>query len=122
MGLHLLAQYVIIFCPFFWVRCLGYLCVGICNLKNSTSFAWLIEFMETSNKMIASTAINGFDFTTLIFVGFYFLYFSKSWFGLFLFHVLLNTVCWLILAWIAPESPKWLLVKNKKEEAIQAFN
>lgn len=59
---------------------------------------------------------------TLFFIGFYFKYISKDWFPLVFGTSFISTIGFIILVLIAPESPKWLLLNNRTEEAIHSFN
>ena len=52
----------------------------------------------------------------------YFLYLDKNWFNLFLVLTVLGTASLLFMLLVAPENPKWLLAKGRRDEAISAFN
>lgn len=66
--------------------------------------------------------MNAFDTATLAVTSLYFLYVSRLWLYLYLFLTLCATIALLILMFVIPNSPKWLLIQGKKSEAIEALN
>ena len=44
-AIHLAAQFLIIFCPNYWVRCLGFFLMGASQIKNSTSYVMLFDLI-----------------------------------------------------------------------------
>ena len=65
--------------------------------------------------------MNAFDTLTLLVVCLYFTAY-KDWLPLYLSLSVLGAVSYLVLMVFVPESPKWLLLKGRQEEAISAFN
>ena len=78
--------------------------------------------MVKKDKSIANTSLNSFDNATGLLGGLYFLFMSKHWFPLALFFFILGTIAYLILIFFCPESPKWLLLQDRREDAIKALN
>jgi hypothetical protein len=66
--------------------------------------------------------LNAWDNITLTLLTAYFLYWDKNWFNLFLFMTVLGIAALLFMILFAPENPKWLLTKGRREEAIDALN
>lgn len=66
--------------------------------------------------------LNAFDSLTLTIIALYFTYVSKDWFFLFLTMTTLGALSLAFMVLVSPNSPKWLLAKGRKEEAIAAFN
>ena len=119
---HLLAQAMIIFIPSYTVRLFGFCLMGFMCSKNSLCITWLFEFMVKKDKSIANTSLNSFDNATGLFGGLYFLFISKHWFPLAIFFFILGTVAYLVLIFFCPESPKWLLLQDRRKDAIKALN
>jgi MFS family permease len=77
--INIVAEAVIIFCPWYYTRMFGYILYGFGQIKNSVCYAWLFECMETKNKSSAVTCMNMFDSSTMIGFGLYVLFVSKNW-------------------------------------------
>jgi len=78
--------------------------------------------MQTKHKGVASGFLGSFDCITVAVIPVYFLYISKNWLPLYILMLVLGVLGLLFMLFVAPESPKWLLVKGRKEEAIEVFN
>ena len=85
------------------------------------SYVWLSECTSKEYKSRAFTAINIFDAFPMVVTCFYFMFISKNWVHLSLFFCILSYVA-LIIAFICPESPRWLLVSGRSREAIHELN
>lgn len=66
--------------------------------------------------------LNAWDTSVLTFVTIYYLFINKNWFYLTLTSSILGVVAKIFILFIAPESPRWLLMQDKREEAIASFN
>ena len=55
-------------------------------------------------------------------VCFYFLFISRDWFPLMMTMTVLGTIALLVLVFVLPESPAYLISKGKTGEAIEALN
>ena len=53
---------------------------------------------------------------------FYFVAISRNWFWLYFTMTALGSISFVLTMAIVPESPKWLLIHGKREEAIKALN
>ena len=78
-SINLLAQTIIIFCPWYSTRMLGYILYACGNIKNSIFYVWIFEMIETRHKSSACTVINAMDSSTMIGFGLYVLFISKNW-------------------------------------------
>ena len=94
---------------------------GFSQIKNSVSYVWLSECTSKEYKSSAFTVINVFDALPMVVTCFYFMFISKNWVHLSLFFCVLCYVA-LIVAFICPESPRWLLVSGRSREAINELN
>ena len=94
---------------------------GFSQIKNSVSYVWLSECTSKEYKSRAFTIINMFDAMPMIVTCFYFMFISKNWVHLSLFFCALSYVA-LLVAFICPESPRWLLVSGKSQKAIAELN
>lgn len=91
-------------------------------MKTSVSYTYAYELVPPSNIKSVNGAINTVNFLTLFVIGFYYYCISKSWFPLYLVVTLLYTFAYLIVIFVLPESPKWLLATDRPIEAIHALN
>ena len=121
-SVHTACQFVIIFVPNYYVRFGTFALMGACQLKNSISYVWLFDLVQQKDKPIAVGVLNAWDCLTISVVSFYFKFVSKYWFSLYLFMSLIGFASLMILTFIIPESPKWLLHNKRREEAIYCFN
>ena len=121
-SIHILMQLFIIFIPVFYIRLICYAVMGACQLKNSGCYGWLYDLLETKHKAVASGFLTGFDSLSMTIIPLYFLYLNKNWFNLFFGLTVLSGISHFGMLYFSPESPKWLLIQNRRQEAISAFN
>ena len=108
---HYFAQALILFQSSFLLRIIGFSLQGFLSAtKNSVTYAWLFEFMQKKDKSFASTCLNLGDFLTSMVGGFYFLCISRDWAPLLFFVYFLTLAGLIVIIFICPESPKWLLL------------
>jgi MFS family permease len=115
LSLNLVAQGIIIFCPWFYTRLFGYILYGCAQIKNSVCYAWLFESMETKNKSSAVTAMNMLDSFTMVGFGIYVLLISKNWLYIEIATFFLSILSFLGILIVMPESPKWFLINGKQK-------
>lgn len=78
--------------------------------------------METKHKGIASGLLGSFDCITVAVIPLYFVYVSKNWFPLYTLMLGLGVLSLIFMLICGTESPKWLLAKGRREDAITEFN
>ena len=121
LGLNLIAQTIIIFCPSYSMRMLGFIIYGIGNTKNSVCYIWLCELMETRHKSSACSVLNTFNSATIAIFGLYVLFISRDWFYIIFFMYLLGVISWFIILLMIPEAPRWLLINGRTKDALTSF-
>ena len=72
-------------------------------------------------KSIAFTAVNIYDIVTVSITCAYFAYLSTNWYTLNLFMLIISYIGFFGL-FIAPESPRWLLINGQSQKAISVLN
>ena len=120
--LHILAQVMIIFLPFYWARFVGFTLMGLMCAKNSLCFTWLFELVDMRKKSIVSSAVNSLDFAIVIIAGIYYKFASREWAPLILAFFWTCVCCFVLTGVLCPESPKWLLLQGRNREAIESLN
>ena len=121
-GLHLVAYYLLVFVPTYIARLAGFLLYGLCQLKNSVSYIYAAELVPSRQSSTVNVSLTSFDSATMAVVCLYFLFISRDWFPLIFLMLMLSTLSFLVVAFVLPESPIWLLHQGRVTEAIQTFN
>ena len=121
-GVHLVAQYLIIFVPVYEARFIGFVLIGASQIKNSVSYVYVVELVPARQSGPVNVCLTSFDSATMFFVCFYFIFISKDWFPLIFTMTALGTLAYLGIVFLLPESPIWLLKHGRVEDAIAAFN
>ena len=65
--------------------------------------------------------MNVVDAMPTVITGLYYLFIEQDWFTIYAINVAVSYSAF-FLAFFCPESPRWLLLNNRKEEAIDALN
>ena len=52
----------------------------------------------------------------------YFMYVGNDWYPLILGYTILGVVSFILITFLCPESPKWLLLQGRTDEAIKSLN
>ena len=121
-GLHIAAQYLMIFVPTYSARLTAFMLYGLTAIKNTIPYVYLVELIPTRFIIRANASITAFDSGTVSFVCFYFIFVSKDWFPLVFTMTVLSTLSYLVICFTLPESPIWLLNQGRNQDAIDALN
>jgi hypothetical protein len=81
----------------------------------------LFEYVHSDRKKTACTAINVFDAIPLAALCLYFLFVGRNTQAFLYFTTAIGFLS-LTLAFLLPESPRWLLMQGRTEEAIKSLN
>lgn len=108
--------------PNYTVRLVCFFIMGLCQLKNSASYMWLFSLVMRKDSAVSCGMLNWWDCATLAVITVYFTYVSKDYYPLFFWIIVAATVAHLFLMIWTPESPKFLLAKGRRQDAIKAFN
>ena len=119
--MSLITQTVMLFVPTILVRSIGFFFIGFSNMKNSQSYVWASEVVPFNRRSKAFTLINVADALPPTITGLFYLLVSRNWFTIYFISVVISYSA-LLFAFICPNSPRWLLVNDKQDEAIQALN
>ena len=121
MAMSIASQIVMLFVPNILVRSICFFFMGIANLKNSQSYVWSSECVPFARRSKAFTIINVFDCVPTLVTGLFYLFIGRDWFTIYLINVIIS-ITGFVLAFVCPESPRWLLYNNRQGEAIAALN
>jgi hypothetical protein len=108
--------------PNYYGKLLGYIIYACGNTKNSIAFVWMFELVETKYKSACCTAINVVDTLTMVVVGLYILFISRNWFPIEFAIFIVSLINYACMSFFMPESPKWLLITGRVDQAITEFN
>ena len=117
-----MSQVLVMFWPNYWARLAGFVIMGATTLKNTTSYVWLFDLVEARHKQLVCGVMTGFDLTTITFLCLYFMNIDNNWYPLCFFMTILSAAAYVGAVALVPESPIWLLLQGKREEAIKALN
>ena len=109
-SVNLIGQLFALFVPIFWVRCVAMGLLGITMVKNSLCYVWLFEFMMKKHKSSACSFINLVDWAQPLIVCFYFFNIDNEVYPIFLNYTIVGIISFLLITFLCPESPKWLLL------------
>ena len=119
--LSTIAQTIMLFVSNMNVRSVCFFLMGFSNIKISQSYVWLSETVPKDGRAGAITIIGVADAITGLIAGMYYILISRDWFPLYMFITGLSYLA-IALAFIMPESPRWLLVSGRTREGIKAIN
>ncbi len=111
-SIHLLTQLVIWLVPSYNVRLVGFIVMGLCQMKNSLCYVWLFGLIRAKDNTIVCGIINAWDSITLTVLTVYFIFLSRSWFVIYLCNTVLGLFSLSFMLCVAPDNPKWLLAKG----------
>jgi hypothetical protein len=69
-------------------------------------------------KPVLCSIINFFDLMFISVINLYVLYISKQWYYFYVFYTVLGLICLIVFMMVVPESPKWLHMQTRTEEAV----
>jgi hypothetical protein len=77
--IHLIALWIMILVPNYWVRFSMFGVMGLAQLKTNVCYSWLFSLVHSSNKASVCSFLNAFDTITLAVSCFYFQFISREW-------------------------------------------
>ena len=117
-GIHMLAQYLMIFVPTYNARLTGFVLYGLCQLKCTVCYVWMAELVPQTNANSVAVTLTSLDSGTIAVVCLYWMLVSRNWFPLVFVMTLLGSLAFLFAVCFMPESPSWLLIQGRQAEAI----
>ena len=118
----LISQLIVLFVPSYWGKLFGFLLFGLTSTKNSLSYVYLFEFMHSRDKSFACSCINFADVAGSAVAGCFWLFVERDWFPLFFGTVAVSALAYTVVLIVSLESPKWLLMRGRTDEAIKVLN
>lgn len=109
-------------CADWGTRIFCFVCIALCNVKNGAAMVYTAEVVGAKNAKFAQLCINVFDRSTLFILGFLVIFLSRWWLVITGTYVLVGLSTWFVIYNLMPESPNWLMMNNRREEAIASLN
>lgn len=122
LGASLLIQLVFMFDKSHLMRYICFFALALCNVKNGCSYVWAYEQSGAKNKMFVTVVMNAFDRVTLFVMGFFLIFLTRWWMVIVGTYWLAGALALYIAYYYIPESPLWLVMNNRNEEAIANLN
>ena len=113
LGALIVAQVFVIFWSNFYVRFLYFIVAGLCTLKVTTPTVWGLELVDSANANFFNTLITTLDMGTITIICLYYYYISRDSQMLLIWSTAFSIVAFLMIVYLLPESPKWLLATGK---------
>ena len=120
--INLVAQTVATFVPSYSLRLVMFAIMGLTCAKNSLCYTWLFEYVEKRHRSAASASVNFLDLFTCFICGAYFIWVSRNVQPLLEMYLYVGIAAHLFLCFFVPESPKWLLMQGRADDAIKSIN
>ena len=90
--------------------------------SQTVGFIYLMELLPVARQALVAGVYSCWDSCiTYLLATAYFRFVSKDWFWLAFFGYVTQIFC-VVLVWLLPESPKFLIEQNRLDEAEAAFN
>ena len=121
VGLSLLAQSVLVAYQSILVCSVCMFLLGFSSIKNSQTYVWSTDCVPLRRRPDVITIINIIDALPALTLGIWFLFFGNHWLTYALVMLAINYSAF-ILGIFCPESPRWLLLNDRKAEAIEEIN
>ena len=123
LALSLVCETLMLCTPNYYVRTAGFFGMGLSQVKNVSAPLWLSECVgqDKKDKTVAYTIVSTIDGLPIFVMYLYIMIGGKNWFYLNLVIVLIGYSALAVL-FLCPESPEWLLMEGRREDAISAFN
>jgi len=99
----------------------GFMLMGVAHLKGSISLVSMYELVKPRLKMRAGTVVQTIDTATLLVSCLCYSYVSNNYYGVQVVSFSVS-ILGLLLTFILPESPKWLLSQSRYEDAAKVMN
>jgi len=104
------------------MRYVCFFCLALCNVKNGCSYVWAFELVGSKHKLFVTTIMNAFDRSTIFFMAFFLIFIVRWWLAIALVYWILGILGLYVIRYHMPESPLWLEMNNRNEEAIEILN
>lgn len=116
------AQVVMLYCPNFYVRFVCYCLLAFFYIHNTMCFNYMFELTEAKYVPSVLSFITVWDTLIVSIVNFSYLTFTNDWQPPFAFFTWFGAICIFLQILIIPDSPKFLLLAGRKQEAVNALN
>ena len=116
-----IAQAILIYWPSYNAKCVAYFILGLGRLKDSQCYVWLSEFFPFRLKSTSYTIINIIDASPMSVTCFW-LYFVNRDIKVINEIVFYIVIFALLTITILPDSPRWLIINNRRTDTIKSLN
>ena len=120
--INALAQLAALYANNYWARLLAMGTMGFFYVKNTVCYNWMYELTEHRHLALDNAVINVWDSSNGIVLCSFYLLVSRDWLPIYSFYVYAGCLALLVQGAFLPESPRFLLINGRKQEAVAALN
>lgn len=122
LNIYLFASAITLYSPNLSLKTIGMFIQGFFHIKNTLSYTHMIEILPEKNKELCLTFISLFDQMSLFLIASSLSFVTKNLTGILYTYNLTGSLLIILYLIIAPESPYFLITRNKKQEGIKVLN
>ena len=122
LSILLIASAFTLYSPSQYIKTIAMFIQGFFHIKNTLSYTNMIELLPDNSKEACLTIICFFDQLTLLLISAFMCFVTRDLVGVIQNYNIIGSLFIVIYLMVAPESPYFLITRNRKEEAIKMLN
>lgn len=104
------------------IKGMGYFVMGLLHIKIPLSYNHIYELINENSKSFSSSIMTLVEISTTGWIGLSLQYLTKDLVDIMLYINIIQTIGVFLYFLVVPESPRWLFLNGKNEQAIDVLN